>query len=119
MTDYLKKYQVCEALDRLHKKYPDGHWPEADLDYARIRLFRSAVALSDQQRKIKQDPKKIIHKCMKEGYTMVQMALELGVSVEKLRYLMKKYRILVDRVDYYRQRVELKGAGHCGLNSKH
>lgn len=111
MTDYLKKYQVCEALDRLHKKYPDGRWPETDLDYARIRLFRSAVALSDQQRKISQDPKKIIHKCMKEGYTMVQIALELGVSVEKLRYLMKKYRILADRVDYYRQRVKDENDG--------
>jgi DNA-binding NarL/FixJ family response regulator len=104
MTDYLQKYKVCEALDRLNKRYPNGRWPENDLDYARIRLFRSAVALSDQKRKLTQDPKSIIQKCVDEGYTMTQIALELGVSVEKLRYLMKKYRTLTDQFNYYQER---------------
>lgn len=105
MTDYLKKYHICEALDHLNKRYPNGRWPENDPDYACIRLFQSAVALSDQRRKMIEDPRDIIQRHIDEGDSLPQIALELGISVSKLRTLIKRYRTLADRYNYYRERV--------------
>lgn len=64
MTDFVKKYQVDEALTRLIAKYPrvflDSKYmsckledviPPNDPDLATIRVFRDAIKLSDWKKK--------------------------------------------------------------------
>lgn len=105
MTDYVKQMHIGESLDRLNEKYPDGHWPSWDPDYANIRNFRYTIKLAERKRRQHMDPESQIRRHIREGYTLEQIASELNTSVPRLTYYMHCHSL--DRMyQRYRNRIE-------------